>query len=59
MLIDYPKDLEHDRAKETLKKAKKKDKDNELIAVRIDSKTIKMMSVKRAKKLGYISDDNK
>lgn len=58
MLIDYPQDLEREKAQAALKKAKKKDKDNKLIAVRIDSKTIKMMSVKRAKKLGYISDDD-
>ena len=57
MLIEFGDAVEHSRAKEVLKQAKKKEaKIKDLVSIRIDDKTILQMSREKALKKGYLTE---
>lgn len=56
MLIGFGDAIEHNRAIEVLKKAKKQEAKKDLVRVRIDAQTILLMDRKKAIKKGYITE---
>lgn len=57
MLIDFGNAVEHSRAKEVLKQAKKREaKIKDLVAIKIDKNTTVLMSKKKAIKKGLITE---